>query len=48
VSTLIRLIDDGHVKGIGVKIGADGYFVVSLSEPMITTKGLDGLPPEKG
>ena len=42
-STLIRMIDDGHVKGISVKSGADGYTMVSLPSPMITTKGLEYL-----
>ena len=42
-STLIRAIDDGHVKGIVIKTGADGYSVISLSNPMITTVGLEYL-----
>ena len=29
--TLARLIDDGHVKGIGVRIGADGYVKEKLN-----------------
>jgi urocanate hydratase len=41
--TLIRMLDDGHIKGVGVKIGADGYGVISLPNPMITTKGLEPL-----
>ena len=43
VKTLERLIDDGHVKGVSIKIGADGYGVVSLLHPTITTKGLEYL-----
>ena len=42
-STLERLIDDGHVKGVSVKYGADGYAAVSISNPRLTTKGLEYL-----
>ena len=42
-STLERLIDDRHVKGVAIRIGADGYAVVSISNPMITSKGLEHL-----
>jgi hypothetical protein len=41
--TLTRLIDDGHIKGVSVRTGADGYMMISLSAPMITTKGLEYL-----
>ena len=42
-STLERLIDDGHVKGVSIKYGADGYTIISTSTPRITTKGLEYL-----
>ena len=42
-STLERLLDDGHAKGITITIGADGYAIVSLPHPMITSKGLEHL-----
>ena len=29
-STLARMIDDGHVKGIDIKVGVDGYAVVKF------------------
>ena len=41
--TLVRMIDDGHVKGISIAFGADGHSMVSLSIPMITSKGLEHL-----
>ena len=41
--TLERMIDDRHIKGVSVKIGADGYATVSMSSPMITTAGLEYL-----
>jgi len=41
--TLIRLIDDGHIKGVNVRIGASGYADVSIINPMITTAGLEYL-----
>ena len=31
VSTLKRMIDDGHASGLSIKTGADGYSVLSLS-----------------
>ena len=43
VMTLVRMIDDGHVKGISVTIGADGHAMISMSIPMITSKGLEYL-----
>jgi len=42
-STLERIIDDGHVKGVSIRFGADGYAVISISNPRITTKGLEYL-----
>ena len=42
-STLERMIDDGHVKGLSIKRGADGYVVISLMSPSITTAGLEYL-----
>jgi hypothetical protein len=41
--TLERLIDDGHVKGVSVRFGADGYPEYTLSDPRITTAGLEYL-----
>ena len=41
--TLERMIDDGHIKGVSIRIGADGHAVISLSQPRITTKGLEYL-----
>ena len=41
--TLERMIDDQHVKGIAIKFGADDYPAISLSDPRITSKGLEYL-----
>ena len=41
--TLERLIDDGHVKGVSIRCGADDYAVLTLTQPRITTKGLEYL-----
>jgi hypothetical protein len=41
--TLERMIDDGHVKGVSVKFGADGYPDVRVPDPRITRKGLEYL-----
>ena len=41
--TLERMIDDGHIKGVAVRFGADGYPCVSLPDPRITSKGLEYL-----
>ena len=42
-SALERMADDGHIKGVSVRHGADGYAVISLHNPRITTKGLEYL-----
>ena len=41
--TLTRLVRDGYISGVSLKIGADGYIVVSLSAPMITSSGMEYL-----
>ena len=43
VSTLERMIDDSHVKGVSVRYGADDYAMLGISHPRITTKGLEYL-----
>ena len=42
-ATLERLIDDSYIKGVMVKFGADGYPAISISQPRITSRGLDYL-----
>jgi hypothetical protein len=42
-STLERMADDGHIKGVSVRYGADGYAEVSLHNPRVTSKGLEYL-----
>ena len=42
-STLERMIDDGHIKGISIKYGVDGCAVISLTLSRITTAGLENL-----
>lgn len=42
-NTLERLTDDGYIKGVKVRTGADGYTVVSIPNPRITSAGLDYL-----
>lgn len=41
--TLERMIDDGHIKGVSIRYGADDYAAVSLAHPRITTAGLEYL-----
>lgn len=41
--TLERMTDDGHVKGVEVRRSVDGYVVVHLAQPRITSKGLEYL-----
>jgi hypothetical protein len=42
-STLERMTDDGYIKGVVVRFGADGYPAVSVPQPRITSKGLEYL-----
>jgi hypothetical protein len=41
--TLERMIDDGYIKGVSVKFGADGRPDYVLSAPRITSRGLEYL-----
>jgi hypothetical protein len=41
--TLERMTDDGHIKGVCIRRGVDGYASVSLLQPRITSKGLEYL-----
>ena len=43
VSTLERMIDDGHIKGVSIQFGIDDYALVNPIRPRITTKGLEYL-----
>jgi len=42
-STLERMIDDNHIKGVSIRFGPDGHAAISLAKPRITTKGLEYL-----
>ena len=42
-STLERMIDDRHIKGLSIKYSSDGYAEMSLSNPRITSAGLEYL-----
>ena len=42
-ATLERMVDDGHIKGVTIRFGADDYPAVSLARPRITSAGIEHL-----
>ena len=43
MNTIERIADDGYVKRLSVEIAEDGCVTLNLSNPAITTKGLEYL-----